>query len=478
MSPLLSESDVAASLCRDSFYEFVQEFWDTIIPDKPHWNWHIKYICDELQKVAERVIADEDKEYDLVINVPPGSTKSTLVSRMFQPWVWTRLASCKFINASFEARLSNSLTRQSRDIVKSEKYQLYYPEIKIRKDLDGTSHYGNTKNGERISASVGGNITGEHANIFVIDDPINPKVAASESSLAAATAWLNETIPSRVKGIEKVPFILIMQRLHQSDPTAVFLETRDKVKHICLPAELLANVKPKKLRKQYKDGLMDPVRLNRRALKIQTKILGPFASACQFDQEPIPRDGAMFDPEKIQIEKTAPPPKSLKGNHLVERIRYWDKAGTTDAGCYSAGPLLGIDKNGHYWILDMVRGQWNYTKRELNMKQTAQVDGVSVRIGIEQEPGSGGKESAERTVSNLAGFRVKTDRPVGDKVLRAEPFSTQVNAGNVSMVEAPWNKDLLDELRYFPNSKYKDQVDALSAAFAMITKNKLKVGAL
>jgi hypothetical protein len=55
----------------DRFYCFVQEFWEVIIPETPIWNWHIEFICDEIEKVGRAVMLRQPKEYDLIINVPP-----------------------------------------------------------------------------------------------------------------------------------------------------------------------------------------------------------------------------------------------------------------------------------------------------------------------------------------------------------------------------------------------------------------------
>jgi len=132
-------------------------------------------------------------------------------------------------------------------------------------------------------------------------------------------------------------------------------------------------------------------------------------------------------------------------------------------------------------VTDVVRGQWEANRRERTIKQTAQVDRVKVTVGLEQEPGSGGKESAQNTVRNLAGFRVKVynvGQSDGNKVLRADPFSAQVNAGAVSVLNRDWTKDFIDELRHFPGSTFKDQVDAAAGAFNMLTRTRTRVGAL
>ena len=123
------ENDIAASICRDSFFEFVKEFWSTVIVAEPVFNWHIKYLCDELQTVAERVFRGEAKEYDLIINVSPGSTKSTIASIMFPAWNWTRMAHARHICGSFTEALAHDLSVKSRTVIGSEKYQDLFPEI-------------------------------------------------------------------------------------------------------------------------------------------------------------------------------------------------------------------------------------------------------------------------------------------------------------------------------------------------------------
>ena len=147
------------------------------------------------------------------------------------------------------------------------------------------------------------------------------------------------------------------------------------------------------------------------------------------------------------------------------RVRYWDKAGTEDGGKFTAGVLMARTTEGLFWIEDVVRGQWSALKREQIILETAESDGPSVHVWVEQEPGSGGKESAEATVRMLAGYIAHADRVTGDKVTRAQPLSAQAEAGNVVLTAAPWNRPFLRELHSFPDGKFKDQADAASGAF-------------
>jgi predicted phage terminase large subunit-like protein len=91
---------------------------------------------------------------------------------------------------------------------------------------------------------------------------------------------------------------------------------------------------------------------------------------------------------------------------------------------------------------------------------------------VEQEPASGGKESAEASIRNLAGFSVHADRPTGDKVRRADPYSVQVNIGNVSLLHGDWNKGFIEEHRYFPFGAFKDRVDSAAAGFNELAGKK------
>lgn len=498
-TPAFNEINVIKSLVRRSFYDFVREMWESVIAEKPVWNWHIEYLCEELQTVAERVFKDQPKKYDLIINVPPGSTKSTICSVMFPPWTWTRRLSMRHICASHTQDLVLDLSRKSRDIVACEKYQACFPSSKLRPDQNTKGYFANFKGGMRYSATVGGKSpTGMHAHFLIVDDPIDPQKALSEAEIKSANDWMRETLPTRSVHKEITPIILIMQRLHQNDPTGNKLERWEKgeggpVKHICLPAEIPTDkntegyeVIPPKLSVKYKDGLLDPIRLPRHVLRNALGDLGQYGYAGQYGQSPIPVGGGMFQVSKIKIAK---PPKRFR-----QVWRYWDKAGTHEGGTFTVGVKIGedmenaleikdekgrvIERIPHYWILDVKRGQWASHERETIIKQTARMDGKEVRIGIEQEPGSGGKESAEMTVKRLAGYRVYVDLPKGDKVARADPFSVQVNYGNVSMVEGEWNSDYINEMKFFPFSTYMDQVDSSSGCFACITKAKRIAGGI
>lgn len=487
----LDEIKAIRSLCRESFYDFLMEFWGTIIAEEPQMNWHIQYLCDELQRMAERVFRNEPKEYDLVINIAPGSTKSTIVSQAFPAWTWTRMPSCRHICASYAYQLAIKDSVRCRDIVQSALYQRVFPEIQLREDENMKGLFVNTLMGSRLSVGVRGQVTGYHGHFLMVDDPLNPEESYSEAELFKTNRWMETTLPSRRINKSVTPMILVQQRLHQADPSGEKLAKGGAVKHICLPAELTDAVSPPEVRKFYHEGLFDPIRLPRSVLDQMRSELGEYGYASQFLQDPVPLGGGMFKIGCLKMEKECP--------RMVRLIRSWDKAGTKDGGAYSCGVLLGMDRQKEVWILDVVRGQWGATERERVILKTAQNDAkgkmecgtrvyqagvgsggeIWVEVILEKEGGSGGKESAEGTIKRLKGFHVTAYHPTGSKEARAYQFASQVGVqDNIHVLQREWTRPLLEEFRFFPHSKYKDQVDAASAGYNKLAKKPRRVGAL
>ena len=146
-------------------------------------------------------------------------------------------------------------------------------------------------------------------------------------------------------------------------------------------------------------------------------------------------------------------------------------ATATDEGgdpAYTASVLLGKRKNGHYVIADATNNRFKAEKVRNIVKQCAVADKAKyrrVRIRMSIDPGQAGKEQSQSYVKMLAGFSVSTVKETGSKESRAEPFAAQWQAGNVDVVAGPWTEGLLSQYESFPESKYKDLVDAGSNAF-------------
>jgi predicted phage terminase large subunit-like protein len=471
-----------------SLYEFLQWAWPELSSQPFVTNWHIPYICNELEEIAERVARRHHKHHDLLINVPPGSTKTILCSIVFPVWCWTKWHWMRFITASYSSQLSLESAEYARDLIKSDRFKAVYPELDVKADKDTKGNYKIVKRvpgdirsfykkelpgGSRFSTSVGGTMIGFHADIIIWDDPINPKQAVSENQLEIANRWLDQTLSTRKTNKDVSTTIGIMQRLHQNDPSGHLLSKKKKnLRHLSFPGECVNYgkfVKPESVIQYYQDGLFDKTRLNWEVLQESEADLGQYGFAGQIGQNPAPAGGGMFKVDRFQMTS-----ESIHRNRYVKTVRFWDKAGTAGGkGAYTCGVKISKLTNGMFIIDDVKRGRWSTEERERIIRQTAIADGNHVHVCVEQEPGSGGKESAENTIRNLAGFMVSADRPTGDKTSRADPFSVQVNNGNVYLRIAEWNAKFKEEFEIFPNSTFKDQVDASSGGFHYLNKRKM-----
>ena len=216
---------VQADECKQSFFYFMQTFWGVIIPETPVFNWHIEYLCNELQKLSYYIVNRLPKPYDVIINIPPGSTKTTLVTIMWPAWLWTQDQTIRIISNSYSGDLSLEHASKSKDIITSDLYRELFPEIMIRRDKSGKGSYENTKKGARYSTSTGGTITGKHAHVIINDDPVNPKQAESDPLRLQANEH-TKTLSSRKVDKKNTPMVTIMQRLHDDDVTGYLLKKK------------------------------------------------------------------------------------------------------------------------------------------------------------------------------------------------------------------------------------------------------------
>ncbi len=162
----------------------------------------------------------------------------------------------------------------------------------------------------------------------------------------------------------------------------------------------------------------------------------------------------------------------IRPDKLGKSVRFWDKAATEDTENSKAAYTVGLKVTefpGGFLVEDEQRGQWSAFKRNQIMLKTAEEDTIRTHIWVEQEPGSGGKESYQDSVKLLAGYIVRGERPTGDKVARAQGASAQAQAGRIYLMRGTWNKPFIEELHNFPDQRLKDRVDALSGAI-----NKLR----
>jgi len=175
----------------------------------------------------------------------------------------------------------------------------------------------------------------------------------------------------------------------------------------------------------------------------------------------VRQGGSIFRREWFRFVD-APPPD-------LRSVRFWDLAATEARPGkdpdFTAGVRLGRSPDGIYCVEDVRRVRATPQGVEALVKQTAAMDGPRVAIRIEQEPGSAGKALVARYAALLDGYAVRGERSTGDKVTRAAPLSSQVEAGRVVLVRGPWNGPFLDEMEGFPQGGHDDQVDGASGGY-------------
>ncbi len=407
----------------------------------------------------------------LIIVAPPQHGKSELVSVRFPAFWLGNRPDDPVILASYGADLAYSKSRRAREIVESTEYQALFPGVRTRRDSRAVNSWelAPPYRGGLIAAGVGGPITGHGALLGIIDDPVeNWEQAHSDVYREKIWQWYKGTFRTRIW--EGGAIVLIMTRWHEDDLAGRLLaEQAEQWEVLHLPAVSEGEGDP--LGRPEGEPL-SPERFSREALAQIEQDVGSQVWSAEYQGRPSPLEGNMFKREAVgELLKAAPAA-------MTRWIRYWDKAGTENGGDWTAGVLFGRCGN-LYIVLDVVRGQWSAATRKQVMHQTAQMDAAQypgMEVWVEQEPGSSGKESAENTIADLAGFAVHAETSTGSKVIRANPLSAQWEVGNVKLLEGAWNKVYLDEMSAFPNGVHDDMVDASAGAFAKLATVKHEAG--
>lgn len=464
---LQTANDIAYELrlreARKSFWAYRRFMWP-----KMKIGWWQREVARELQDFYDQLVAKQRPM--MVIEAPPQHGKSDQIND-FQAWVSGKHPELRQIYGSFSERLGVRANLRMQRVMDTHKYRDIFPEtrlvlpktqggsvldanfIRSRELLEFVGQTGYFRN-----TTVQGSVTGESLDLGVIDDPIKGRAEAnSENNRDKAWDWLTDDFFTRFS--DEAGLLIILTRWHVDDPVGRLKDKYPELKVLKYPAIAIEDEKYRK-----KGEPLFPEHKSLEFLMARKKVLSADSFEALYQQSPYLRTGNTFPIDKFQILERAP-----SRADIAKSVRYWDKAGTKDGdGAETSGTLMHKMKDGTYVIEHVAHGRWAALERERMIKTWAETDGFWVQVFVEQEPGSGGKESAESTIRNLAGFVVAADRPTGDKVIRAEPYAAQVQGGNFWLVRGDWNKPFLDEHEAFPNGKLKDMVDSSSGAFNKI----------
>lgn len=458
-------------IARCGFAEFVRLAWDLVEPGTElQWSWHMDLICEDLERVTRREIRD------LVVNIPPGFSKSVLVSVLWPAWQWTIDPGHRFIAASHNDRVVMRDAEKMRTLVKSDWYRARWPHVEIpegKAQSDAISIYRTTRGGMRLSATVRGKLTGDHCDTFIVDDPLDPQRADAISGieLDEVVAWWTGKAATRFRDHTRKARVLVMQRVHVRDLAGEMIRAGAQV--LCLPMRFRATHPHRDARDpRTVDGeLLDPKRLPEAELKSLEREMGPTKAAAQLDQDPVPPGGAVFRLDWFKRWIVLPDGGTFT---LSVDARFKDM---TDRGSYvviqcwyQCGP--------NFYLVDQLRGRWSFTET------LEQIVVMSVRwpraYAKLVEAKANGPAIVDTLKAHVSGLEL-LEVPPGDKEARAQAVQPLVSAGNVFVPASDpvkhggiavyadgraaqsWVDDeFLPEATMFPRAMADDQVDAMT----------------
>ncbi|MGB4092736.1 MAG: phage terminase large subunit [Ruminococcus flavefaciens] len=466
--------EIQRYMYRESFYRFFSRAWRIIEPIKPLVeNWHLRYLADELQAIVMRIIRGERREHDYIINVPPATTKSSLVTVALPAWVWIVEPAFKIISVSYADVLAHYHAGKTRDIILSDWYQDLFGDIyRLRLDLNKKSEYANNMEGMRYAVGSGGSAIGRHADLILCDDPINPRKAASVTELDAINDWWDTSISTRLTDAAVSVKVIVMQRLATNDLSGYCLKKGD-YRHICLPAELTPDVQPAHLAARYtSDGLLDPVRLNRDVLQAMRTSLGTMGYAGQMLQSPVAAGGNMvkqawfgrFTLTSLQ-EQAAAERTPLVWNYTIDGA-YTDKQANDATAILAYASFAGS-----LYIRDVAAVRLEMPDLLRFIPEFVTRNGDDQRASrVYIEPAASGLSVAQM-LKRTSTLNVIIDTPPRtDQSARLAECLPFIEAGRVYLLqEAAYVKAFTDEVCAFPSHDHDDQVDALTMAIRRAT---------
>lgn len=491
-APVLTPSQAAQELlkrrkARESLIDFTTYTYDRYVVEPLH-----RLIAFHLEECLAR------RCRRLMIFAPPQHGKSELVSVRFPAYWLAKHPNDPVILSSYASELAFSKSRQARDLIESVEYGNLFGNqstrdgnpapVDVRADQRAVSQWrlAPPYRGGMVAAGVGGPIVGHGAMLGIIDDPFESWAAAqSEAERKNVWEWYENTFYNRVW--EQGVIVIIMTRWHEDDLAGRILakqfaggiapedhftvvrapalaETQDERDYLNERMGLPRGLKDPLLREAGE--AVAPRRFSANYLK-RVQMQNSYSFSALYQGAPLTPGGNRFK------ESFFKPLTALPMDKRARHVRYWDKAASeTEDAAYTVGALVSAFPDGRFVISDVQRGQWDDLTRERMIRDTAYRDAgrfgkYNVRIYLEQEPGSGGKDSLNATIRMLAGFNVYGDRvgSRGSKEVRWEPYAAQAGAGNVYLVNGVWNRAFIDEHLAAPNGKWLDQVDAAAGGF-------------
>src|SRR5260370_4181326 len=338
---------------RNDLSTFIHRTFQTVAPAQPYlYNWHIDAMAWHLEQCEIGAIKR------LVITLPPRYGKSICASAVFPAWVWGRDPSKRIICASYSENLARKHAGDCRTVMESDWYRGAFPGTRIGRDKNAELNYVTTRQGFRYSTSVGGTLTGRGGNMIIVDDPINPEGAMSETKRSTVSIWFDSTLYSRLDNKRDDVIILIMQRLHVDD-LAGYVMPREHWTHLNLPAiavsEQRIQIGNDHFHTRKLGDLLHVEREPREVLEKLKVTLGSFNFSAQYQQCPVPPEGEIIKWDWFQFFDARP--VRVTNDRIIQS---WGTASkSTQINDYSVCTSWLVQGN-RYYLFDVLREKLDY----------------------------------------------------------------------------------------------------------------------
>jgi predicted phage terminase large subunit-like protein len=408
----------------------------------------------------------------LIINLPPRHLKSHCASIAFPAWVLGHQPGAQIICASYGQELADKLGRDCRTIMQSRWYRdLFSTRLSNRQPIHD---FETTDQGGRLSTSITGVLTGRGADLIMIDDPLKPDEALSETRRNAVNQWYDNTLVSRLNDKAKGCIVIIMQRLHQDDLVGHVLE-REHWEVLSFPAiaeegtsHVIAGPFGRRLLRRNVGDLLHPERESSAVLQTIRDRMGSYNFAAQYQQNPVPVGGAIIKTDWLQYYAPADLPARFS-----RVVQSWDTANkANELADFSVCTTWGVVGKKLY-LLHVFRERLNYPDLKRKVVELAQRHKAR-QIIIEDK--ASGTQLIQELKQSLYGIHPYLPPTGTDKTMRLHTQSAAFENGLVYLpTQAHWLAEYVKELTSFPGSKFCDQVDSTTQALDYLTQPDMLV---
>lgn len=383
---MVSESEALNAICRTSFAAFTAKAFQILHPGIPlDWNWHLDCNAAHLEAVHRGEISR------LIENEPPRTLKSEQFAQIYPAWVLGHEPWHQFIGASYAHSLAERNVMGCRRIMQSDWYLQLFP-TRLSTEQNQKDYFTTTAGGAYKGTGIGGTITGFGADTLICDDILNPKEAMSDTIRLSTNEEMRSTLFSRFNNLPKSKFIMIMQRLHEADPTGDLLKDGGYT-HVKLPAQAMQDIVITLGDKRWemsKDDLLFPARLPQVELDRLRMDMSEYHYQGQYLQDPVPLGGGEFKEAWMQFyQQGGIKPKEMNIVILCDAAGGEDlnkkKKKTSD---WTVFIVIGLGKDNNYYVLDMIRDRLNPTDRINTLfvlhRKWNEMSGKSPKVGYEK----------------------------------------------------------------------------------------------